>query len=69
MYHEICSFFPSSDNVVPTIIFVDAVSAAHMIVDTLREHLGWTGEKKDYIQPYHSIRGEQGKQEASEEFR
>lgn len=67
-YAEIRTFFPSPDNIPQTLIFVDSIADTTRIVDTLREHFGWTGADKDRVQAYHSIRSEQGKRDTAEEF-
>ncbi|KAG9095621.1 hypothetical protein FRC06_009620 [Ceratobasidium sp. 370] len=66
-YQEVCHFFPSRGLLHHTVIFVDSLPDAHGIVDALRTHLDLKGDDM-LVQPYHSLRAEQGKLDAAWEF-
>ncbi|KAG8727990.1 hypothetical protein FRC10_005424, partial [Ceratobasidium sp. 414] len=68
-YREITRFFPSADEIEPTLVFVDSVANAHKLADVLREHLKWTGDLAQRVRPYHSHRAQSGKDHCIRAFK
>ncbi|KAG8737341.1 hypothetical protein FRC10_008299 [Ceratobasidium sp. 414] len=66
---EITSFFPSPEEVVPSLVFTDAIPDTPQFANVLRNHLGWTGELARKIISYHSLREESGKRDAIQAFK
>lgn len=68
-YVEVGQFLPSSEDLGPTLVFVDSVDRTTQVEGTLRDHLKWTGELVQRVWTCHPIYAKSEKGEAAAAFR
>ncbi|KAG9096649.1 ATP-dependent DNA helicase sgs1, partial [Ceratobasidium sp. 370] len=60
-YKEITNLFPLAKEVVPSLVFTNAIPETQKITTVLRDHLGWVGESAQKMIAYHSLGEESSK--------